>query len=70
GLFVRSKTVVDRWVPVVCLAAPTLTFVISLYSKELFGAYEFAEELIILNGGLTFIGLWIISRPTQKQTRF
>ncbi len=70
GLFVRSKTVVDRWVPVVCLAAPTLTFVISLYSKELFGAYEFAEELIIVNGGLTFIGLWIISRPTQKQTHF
>ncbi|RZJ30626.1 MAG: sodium:solute symporter, partial [Flavobacterium sp.] len=40
GLFVKTKTVKDSLVPLVCLAAPTITFIISLYSKELFGNYE------------------------------
>ena len=70
GLFVHNKMVADRLVPLICLAAPTITFIISLYSKELFGNYEFAEELILVNGGLTFLGLWLISRKTDKQTRF
>ncbi len=70
GLFVKTKTVKDVFVPIVCVLAPAITFVISLYSKELFGNYEFAEELIILNGALTFFGLLLISRPADKQTRF
>jgi len=70
GLFVKTKTVKDNLVPLICILAPTITFVISLYSKELFGNYEFAEELIILNGGLTFLGLLLISKPATKETRF
>lgn len=70
GLFNKTKTVKDRLVPLVCLASPTLTFIITLYSKELFGNYEFAEELILINGGLTFLGLWLISKPATSQTRF
>jgi len=70
GLFMKTKTVKDRLVPLVCLAAPTITFIISLYSKELFGNYEFAEELIILNAGLTFLGLLLISKPATSETRF
>ena len=57
GLFVKTKTVRENLVPFVCIAAPTITFLISLYSKELFGNYEFAEELIIVNGLITFLGL-------------
>lgn len=70
GLFMKTKTVRDTFVPLVCIAAPTVTFVISLYSKELFGNYEFAEELILLNAGLTFLGLLFISKPATTQTRF
>jgi Na+/proline symporter len=70
GLFMKTKTVKDGFVPIVCILAPAITFVISLYSKELFGAYEFAEELIIVNGGLTFLGLLLISKPAVKETRF
>ena len=55
GLFMKTKTVNEYLVPVVCIVAPTLTFLLSFYSKELFGKYEFAEELIIVNGLLTFI---------------
>lgn len=70
GLFVKSKTVKENWVPFICVLAPTITFIISSYSAELFGAYQFAEELIILNGGLTFLGLLLISKPADGQTRF
>lgn len=70
GLFMKTKTVKDIYVPIVCILAPTITFIISLYSADIFGKYEFAEELIILNGALTFIGLLLISKPAKSQTRF
>jgi hypothetical protein len=43
---------------------------LSYYSKELFGNYEFAEELIIVNGLITFIGLLLISKPASENTRY
>ncbi|MFT3795381.1 sodium:solute symporter [Flavobacterium sp.] len=70
GLFVKTKTVKENLVPLICILAPTITFIISSYSTELFGNYQFAEELIILNGGLTFLGLLLISKPADRQTRF
>ncbi len=70
GLFVKTKTVRDVLVPIVCIIAPTLTFLISIYSKELFGKYEFAEELIIINGFITFIGLLLISKTAINQTKY
>lgn len=70
GLFVKTKTVKENLVPIVCLLAPTLTFLISYYSKELFDNYEFAEELIIINGLITFVGLLFISKSTKDNTRF
>ncbi|MCY1233317.1 transporter, solute:sodium symporter (SSS) family [compost metagenome] len=70
GLFMKTKTVNDKLVPIVCILAPAITFCISSYSTELFGNYQFAEELIILNGGLTFLGLLLISKKATKETRF
>jgi hypothetical protein len=70
GLFVKTKTVNEYLVPIVCLLAPALTFLLSSYSKELFAHYEFAEELIIINGLITFVGLLFISKSTNNNTRF
>ena len=70
GLFVKSKTVRGEFVPFVCLLAPVITFVISSYAADLFGNYQFAEELIIVNAALTFLGLMLISKPAENQTRF
>jgi Na+/proline symporter len=70
GLFVKTKTVKNNWVPLVCVLAPALTFFISVYAAEWFGNYQFAEELIIINGGLTFLGLLLISKPAKGNTRF
>lgn len=70
GLFMKTKTVNDQLVPIVCIIAPILTFLLSFYAKDLFGTYEFAEELILINGIFTFIGLLLISKPATKETRF
>src|SRR5574343_200454 len=70
GLFVKTKTVHDKLVPIVCIAAPAICFFISKYSAELLGNYVLDNELIIVNGLITFIGLWLISKPTTENTRY
>ena len=67
GLFVQSKTVQDHWVPLVCCVAPIICFLITTNSKILFGDYVIDNELIVLNGALTFIGLLLISKPILDQ---
>jgi Na+/proline symporter len=51
-----------RWVPVVAIAAPLLCFWIDRNQRALFGSYEVGLELLVLNGALTFAGLWLISK--------
>jgi hypothetical protein len=70
GLFVKTKTVKDKLVPFICLLSPALTFFISENSKALFFGYIFDNELIIVNGLITFIGLLLISKPAIEETRF
>lgn len=52
----------DRWVPLVCLISPTLSYVINDNSEGLLGGYKFGFEILILNGLIMFFGLWIIRK--------
>jgi Na+/proline symporter len=70
GLFMKSKTVHDKLVPFICLISPAICFFISKYSVALFGDYTFDNELIIVNGLITFIGLLLISKPATENTRY
>jgi Na+/proline symporter len=70
GLFVKTKTVNDKLVPFICLISPAICFFISKYSASLFGDYVFDNELIIVNGLLTILGLLIISKPATSTTEF
>ena len=70
GLFVKSKTVHDKLVPFICLISPAICFLISQNSKLLLGDYIIDNELIIVNGLITFLGLWAISKPATSKTRF
>jgi len=49
-------------VPLVCIVAPLLCLVIDLNQKALFGSFEIGNELLIINGLITFMGLLIISK--------
>jgi len=70
GLFVRKLTVYDKIVPLICLLSPALTYLLSENSKMLFAGYVFDNELIIVNGLITFTGLLLISRKATEQTSF
>ena len=70
GLLVKSKTVTDQFVPIVCLLSPAITYLISENSTTLFWGYVFDNELIIVNGFITFIGLLLISKQATSETQF
>ena len=60
GLFTKLR-VRDKLVPLICLISPALSYLLSLNSKEWFGGYIFSFEILIVNGLITFLGLWLIS---------
>ncbi|MDR1847695.1 MAG: sodium:solute symporter [Bacteroidales bacterium] len=68
GLFsfamLTKRTVRDGFVPLVCVLSPVICFILSQNSLKWFN-YSFDFELLLLNGLLTFIGLYIISRKPQ-----
>ncbi len=57
GLFTELK-IRDRLVLPVCLAAPIVTYIIEMSCKQWF---DVGFLTILLNGALTFFGLWAIS---------
>ncbi|MDE3181837.1 MAG: sodium:solute symporter [Bacteroidota bacterium] len=67
SLFAKKRQVLDKATPYIVILAPALCFFIDKYSTVLFDGYVFAEELIIVNGLLTFIGLWIVSRKKTTE---
>lgn len=60
GLYTKRE-LYDKYVPLVCLLSPIITFVFNNYSIQLFNGYVFGFEIILLNGAITAIGLWILS---------
>ncbi|MBP6074362.1 MAG: sodium:solute symporter [Flavobacterium sp.] len=70
GLFMQSKTVRDKWVPAICVVSPLITFWINSHATEWFSGYIFSVEIIIVNGLITFLGLLLISKSTQENTRY
>ncbi|MEO9210994.1 MAG: sodium:solute symporter [Ginsengibacter sp.] len=66
SLYAGKRDVWDKATPFVCVLAPLLCFMIDKYSKELLNGYVFAEELIIVNGLLTFVGLLLLSKKKKS----
>ena len=62
GLFTKIN-VKDNWVPLVAVLSPVACYVIQLY-------IPFGFELLILNGAITFIGLYFLKVPNQKNTTY
>jgi Na+/proline symporter len=66
GLFVSNRQVRDKLVPFICLISPAVCYFLSTESAKLLGGYVFSNELIIVNGLITFVGLWITSTSKTK----
>jgi SSS family transporter len=76
GLFSKRK-LNEILVPFICILIPCICYYISQHSQlwtggvllpngKYKGGYQFGNEMLILNGFLTFIGLWMISKPKTE----
>jgi SSS family solute:Na+ symporter len=65
GLFTGRKAN-DKITPYIAVLSPVICYLLSRYSVELFNGYKFGFELLLLNGFITFLGLWFFSRKGDK----
>lgn len=61
GLYTKRK-VNDNLVPFICILSPILTYLLNANSELLLGDYKFGFELLLVNGLITFIGLWFAKK--------
>lgn len=61
GLFTKFQ-INDKLVPLIAILSPTACYLLSLFSEQLFYGYKFGFELLIVNGLLTFIGLYFVKK--------
>ncbi len=64
GILTKLK-LKDKYVPWICFASPVLSYIINLNSEAWMGGYKFGFEILILNGALTFLGLFLIRRESS-----
>ena len=65
GILTKYK-LKEKWVWFVSIAALSLSFILNAYSQSLFNGYNFGYEILIVNGLLTFIGLYLIRRKSES----
>jgi len=61
-----KQPVRDRWVPLVCIAAPVISFAIQWWLKARFD-YTLGFELLLLNAALTMLGLALLIKPAASK---
>ncbi|MEO6732883.1 MAG: sodium:solute symporter [Ferruginibacter sp.] len=69
GIFTRKQLPNTLMVTLVCLIAPALSYILSMNAKNWFNGYQIGIELLIINGFITFIGLWAISLTKSSVAR-
>ena len=62
GIF-NKREVPDKIIPIICLVAPGLTYALVLLLKQV--NYATGNELILMNGGITFLGLFLLSKKVK-----
>jgi len=71
GLFafgiLTKRSIKDNFSPIICLVAPALAYVIDRSSVAMLGGYKFGFELLLLNGVLTFMGLYLFSKKENTK---
>lgn len=66
GILAKSRTVSGWPVVAITVMSPVICYVLNnLATNDILGGYRFGNELLIVNGALTFFGLWSISKPVS-----
>lgn len=63
GLFTK-QTLNDKLVPVICVVAPIITYVLANYVVKTMTTYEIGNELILINAGITIVGLLFVRKKS------
>ena len=61
GLFTKHQ-IRDKFVPLIAILSPVLCYLLSVYDTQWFMGYDFGFELLLVNGFLTFTGLFIVNK--------
>ena len=61
GIMFKRK-VHDRYIPIVVVLAPVVSLLLDIYSERLFGGYSFGFEILLVNAGLTMLGMALLSK--------
>jgi Na+/proline symporter len=62
GIFTK-RVLANTWrITALCLLAPVACYFLSQYSGKWFGGFQIGIELLVINGIITFLGLWGLSR--------
>ena len=64
GILTKRK-INDKLSPVICLIAPVICFIADKNSDKLATGFSFGPEMLLWNGLLTFVGLYVISKPSS-----
>ena len=64
GLFTKIEST-DKYIPIIAILAPLLSFLLDMYSEQIFWGYKFGFEILIVNGLFTFMGLLIMSKKNK-----
>lgn len=57
-----KRSVIDNVVPYIAIASPIICYLLNSFSTYLLNGYKFGFELILVNGLIAFIMLWLISK--------
>ena len=63
GMFTKIA-VKDKWVPLICVLAPVLTYLLSVFFAQSFN-FDFGFINIAVNAGLTILGLLLVKRKAE-----
>lgn len=68
GMFTKSQPQ-EKYVPYIAVASPVVCYIIHILVLQLTG-YQFGYEMLMFNGLLTFLGLWLVSSSPGKKGCF
>lgn len=60
--FYTKLEIRDKWTPLICILAPLLSLILEMNSEKWMNGYQFGFEILLVNGFITFMGLWLISK--------
>ena len=67
GICTKLK-VRDKWVPIIAILSPIVTYFFNVNSEEWLWGYKFGFELLLFNAFITIIGLIIATKWNEKKT--